>query len=108
MRGLEALIHLVGPVDAVVHARQPDAGRPARHKDGREQCEARARAAGERAPSPCDILLHRFQGVLAMRHILTLTCALLTAALVSNAAAEPVKFVRYPHASNGKLVFSYH
>ena len=43
-----------------------------------------------------------------MRHILTLTCALLTAVLVSNAAAEPVKFVRYPHASNGKLVFSYH
>ena len=43
-----------------------------------------------------------------MRHILTLTCALLTAVLVSNAAAEPVKFVRHPHASNGKLVFSYH
>ena len=43
-----------------------------------------------------------------MRHILTLTCALLTAVLVSNAAAEPVKFARYPHVSQGKLVFSYH
>lgn len=28
--------------------------------------------------------------------------------LASSAAAEPVKFARYPHVSQGKLVFSYH
>jgi hypothetical protein len=52
-------------------------------------------ASLSRSPLPC-------------ADILTLTCALLSAVLVSNAAAEPVKFVRHPHASNGKLVFSYH
>jgi len=42
-----------------------------------------------------------------MRSTLTLTfVALLTLAGISS--AEPIKFARYPHVSQGKLVFSYH
>ena len=33
---------------------------------------------------------------------------LATLALAAAASAEPIKFARYPHAANGKLVFSYH
>jgi tricorn protease len=41
-----------------------------------------------------------------MRSILTLTAILL--GLSGLASAEPIKFARYPHVSQGKLVFSYH
>ena len=41
---------------------------------------------------------------------LTSACVLVFtfAAGVASAAAEPIKFARYPHVSQGKLVFSYH
>lgn len=43
-----------------------------------------------------------------MRLFSALAAAVLTLTLAANAVAEPVKFVRYPHVSRGKLVFSYH
>ena len=30
------------------------------------------------------------------------------AALAAPAAADPIKFARYPHVSHGKIAFSYH
>ena len=42
-----------------------------------------------------------------MRQLATLTLAVCLLA-AAPAAAEPIKFARYPHASHGKLVFSYH
>lgn len=42
-----------------------------------------------------------------MRSTLTLAFALLLATAAST-FAEPIKFARYPHVSQGKLVFSYH
>jgi len=41
-----------------------------------------------------------------MRHFYLLLAAAFIAA--GPASAEPIKFARYPHASQGKLVFSYH
>lgn len=44
-----------------------------------------------------------------MSRLLTAAAALLVAlAAPLTAAAEPIKFARYPHVSQGKLVFSYH
>ena len=37
-----------------------------------------------------------------------LVAAFLAVALAGPSAAEPIKFARYPHVSQGKLVFSYH
>jgi tricorn protease len=38
-----------------------------------------------------------------------LTCAVvMTLALAVTAAADPIKFARYPHVSHGKIAFSYH
>src|SRR5688572_18255957 len=42
-----------------------------------------------------------------MRLTLTLAFTLLLATAAA-ATAEPIKFARYPHVSQGKLVFSYH
>ena len=41
-----------------------------------------------------------------MKRLLTLATAVLLSATF--ASAEPIKFARYPHVSQGKLVFSYH
>jgi tricorn protease len=38
----------------------------------------------------------------------TTAALVLTLVVASTAAAEPIKFARYPHVSQGKLVFSYH
>jgi len=43
-----------------------------------------------------------------MRTLATLLTTLFLIASTQLAAAEPIKFARYPHASHGKLVFSYH
>jgi len=43
-----------------------------------------------------------------MRTIATAIAALFLAAAAQSVYAEPIKFARYPHASHGKLVFSYH
>ena len=43
-----------------------------------------------------------------MRNVLRYTFSLALGLMASTAMAEPVKFARYPHASQGKLVFSYH
>jgi len=42
-----------------------------------------------------------------MRSLLTSAC-LLSLVIAAPVAAEPIKFARYPHVSQGKLVFSYH
>jgi tricorn protease len=43
-----------------------------------------------------------------MRHLPCIAFGLALGLMTSTAAAEPVKFARYPHVSQGKLVFSYH
>ncbi len=43
-----------------------------------------------------------------MRQAFRFAFGLALALVASGAAAEPVKFARYPHVSQGKLVFSYH
>ena len=43
-----------------------------------------------------------------MRNVLRYAFSLALGLMASTAMAEPVKFARYPHASQGKLVFSYH
>jgi tricorn protease len=37
-----------------------------------------------------------------------LGAAVLSVAVAASAAADPIKFARYPHVSHGKIVFSYH
>jgi len=41
-----------------------------------------------------------------MKHVLVVVAGVLLTA--ATAAAEPIKFARYPHVAHGKLVFSYH
>ena len=43
-----------------------------------------------------------------MRTAITVIAGVFLLAAAAPAAAEPIKFARYPHASHGKLVFSYH
>ena len=43
-----------------------------------------------------------------MKSIVSVLAVSLVLGLAGGAAAEPIKFARYPHVSQGKLVFSYH
>src|SRR5512145_1850566 len=43
-----------------------------------------------------------------MRNVLRYAFSLALGLVATTAMAEPVKFARYPHVSQGKLVFSYH
>jgi tricorn protease len=43
-----------------------------------------------------------------MKRLLILALVVAVLALAGTAAAAPIKFARYPHVANGKMVFSYH